>query len=65
MLAICLFPKLSNLVLFYGSQPGSIFELTKGQIVNTAYLSVLFLFNALCFVFAWSLASRHCYKSAN
>jgi uncharacterized membrane protein len=65
VLAICLFPKLSNLVLLYGSQPGSIFELTKGQVVNTVYLSVLFLFNALCFVFAWSLTTRHYFKSAS
>jgi uncharacterized membrane protein len=65
MLAICLFPKLSNLVLLYGSQPGSIFELSQGQIVNMAYLFALFLFNSLCFVFAWSLASRHSCRNAN
>jgi len=63
LLAICVFPKLSNLVLLYGYQSGSIFEITQGQIVNTAYLIALFLFNALCFIFALSLATRR--KKAN
>jgi len=65
VLAICLFPKLSNLVLLYGSERGSIFELTQGQIVNTAYLTALFLFNALCLFFAWSLTTRHSYGKFN
>jgi hypothetical protein len=48
-------------VLLYGSERGSIFELTQGQIVNTAYLTALFLFNALCLFFACSLTTRHSY----
>jgi len=65
ILLICLFPKLSNLVLRYGSEAGTIFMLSRGQVVNTVYLIVLFFFNALCFVFAWSLTTTHYYKKVN
>jgi uncharacterized membrane protein len=65
ILVICLFPKLSNLVLKYGSEAGSIFLMSRGQVVNTVYLSLLFIFNALCFVFAWSLTTTHYYKKVN
>ena len=65
ILTICLFPKMANLVLLYGSEGGSIFELTRGQLANMAYLAALFLFNALCLMFAWSLTTHHYYKKAN
>ena len=65
ILTICLFPKMANLVLLYGSQEGSIFQITPGQLANMAYLSALFLFNSLCLIFAWSLTTHHYYKKAN
>ena len=65
ILIVCLFPKMANLVLLYGSQAGSMFELTMGQVVNTAYLVSLFAFNALCIFFAWSLTTHHYYKKGN
>jgi hypothetical protein len=39
--------------------------ISRGQVVNSTYLIVLFLFNALCFVFAWSLTTTHYYKKVN
>jgi uncharacterized membrane protein len=65
ILTICLFPKMANLVVLYGSQSGSIFELSRGQLANTVYLVTLFVFNALCLIFAWSLTTHHYYKKAN
>lgn len=59
MLTICLYPKLTSLVLLYGREPGTIFNLTRGQLINTAFLMVLFLFDGLCFLFALSMANRH------
>jgi uncharacterized membrane protein len=65
VLIICLFPKLANLVLLHGSEPGSIFLVSRGQIVNSVYLLALFAYNALCLLFAWSLTTHHYYKKAN
>ena len=65
ILIICIFPKLANLVLLYGSEPGSIFFVSRGQIVNSAYLLAIFAYNALCLLFAWSLTTHHYYKKAN
>ena len=45
ILTICLFPKMANLVLLYGSHGGSISQITPGQLANMAYLGALFLFN--------------------
>ena len=65
ILTICLFPKMANLVLLYGSQVGSISKITPGQLANMAYLAALFLFNLLCLILAWSLTTHHYYKKAN
>ena len=65
ILIVCLFPKMANLVLLHGAQAGSIFELSLGQIVNTAYLAALFAFNVLCLIFAMSLTTHHYYKKGN
>ena len=60
MLTICLYPKLASLVLLYGHESGTWFALTRGQLSNTAFLLVLFLFEAICLLFSLSLTTRHC-----
>jgi len=65
LLTICLYPKLASLVLLYGQQPGTIFTLTPGQLVNTAFLLVLFVFDGLCLLFAWSLTAKHYARITN
>jgi uncharacterized membrane protein len=59
MLTICLYPKLASLVLLYGQQPGTVFVLTRGQLANTAFLFVLFLFDTICLLFAWTLVIKN------
>jgi uncharacterized membrane protein len=39
--------------------------MSRGQIVNSAYLLAIFTYNALCLLFAWSLTTHHYYKKAN
>ena len=65
LLTVCLYPKLASLVVLYGQQPGTVFALTRGQLVNTAFLLVLFLFDGLCLLFAWSLTLKHYARTTN
>jgi len=58
MLTIVVLPKLSALVLYYGNGQGNLFAWTPTQIANMVFLSVLFLFDGFCLLFALSLR-RH------
>ena len=58
LVAIVVLPKLSALALYYGNGEGNLFSWSPAQIVNMVFLSVLFLFDGFCLLFALSLR-RH------
>ena len=45
---LCLFPRLANLVLIEGSEPDWICLVSRGQIVDSASLLVIFVCDLLC-----------------
>lgn len=55
LVAIVVLPKLSALALYYGNGEGNLFSWSPAQIVNMVFLSVLFLFDGFCLLFALSL----------
>lgn len=55
LLLIVLLPKFVALVILYGNGSGDLFNWTPSQMVNTIFLSALFLFDSLCLGFALSL----------
>lgn len=55
LLLIVLLPKLLSLVVVYGGGTGDFYNWTPSQLVNTAFLGMLFLFDSLCLVFAFLL----------
>jgi len=58
MLAVVLIPKLASLVLSHGVGAGTLFNWTLPQIVNTAFLGILILFNLCCLLYALGLNRR-------
>lgn len=58
LVTIVVLPKLSALALYYGNGEGNLFAWSPAQIVNMVFLSVLFLFDGFCLLFALSLR-RH------
>lgn len=54
LLLIVLLPKSVSLVILYGNGAGDLFHWTPSQMANTIFLSALFLFDLLCFGFAFS-----------
>ena len=49
---LCLFPRLANLVLVEGLEPDSIGLVSRGQIVDSASLLVIFACDLLCLLSA-------------
>lgn len=58
LLVIVLLPKLVQLVVLHGSGSGDFQHWTASQIVNTIFLTALFLFDSLCLLFALSLLAH-------
>jgi len=55
LLLIVLMPRLAQLVVYHGAGRGDLTHWTPSQIVNTAFLSCLLLFDGICLVYALSL----------
>jgi len=58
LLLIVLMPRLAQLVVFHGAGRGDFTHWTPSQIVNTAFLSCLLLFDGICLIYAMSLLLR-------
>jgi hypothetical protein len=51
-------PRLAQLVVYHGAGRGDFTHWTPSQIVNTAFLSCLLLFDGICLIYALSLLLR-------
>jgi uncharacterized membrane protein len=58
LLLIVLMPRLAQLVVYHGAGRGDFTHWTPSQIVNTAFLSCLLLFDGICLIYALSLLLR-------